>query len=215
MAGFDVNETSCPNTPGPAMSIVLASGSPRRRQILSEMGVAFIVDSPTSPEPDPSDFSTVEQFVSHAAFRKALEVADRRRCGEWILAADTVAEIDGVVLGKPADRADAERILRLLIGRRHRTWTGLCLLRPVDRLSLSLAQFSWVSFRRVSEEKLEEYLRSGDWEGKAGAYGIQHESDPFVESLEGSYSNVMGLPVEGVSTLLWAAKQISDVAWSP
>jgi len=75
-----------------------------------------------------------------------------------------------------------------------------------------LAQFSWVSFRNVSEEKLAEYLASLALEGKAGAYGIQHENDPFVESLEGSYTNVMGLPVEGVTTLLRAAERIGDVA---
>jgi septum formation protein len=200
------------NPNSPLMNIVLASASPRRQEILRQMGVSFEVDAPSRPEPSPDDFPSVELFVTHAAYRKASEIADRRNDGLWILAADTVAELDGEVLGKPADRADAERILRRLIGRRHRTWTGLCLLRPTDRLSLVLAQFSWVVFRKVSEKTLAEYLESGHWEGKAGAYGIQHDNDPFVESLEGSYSNVMGLPVEGVRGLLKCAERLDAVA---
>ena len=191
--------------------IVLASASPRRHEILTSMGVPFEVDVPMRPEPDPSDFPTVEHFVSFAAFGKALEVAHRRASSDWVLAADTVAEVDGVVLGKPNDRDDAERILRRLIGRKHRTWTGLCLMRSSDRLSLATAQFSWVTFRTVMETTLAEYLNSGDWDGKAGAYGIQNENDPFVESLEGSYSNVMGLPIEGVTALLHAAELVGDI----
>jgi len=193
--------------------IVLASASPRRQEILTTMGIKFEVDAPTNPEPDPCDFSSVEQFVSHAAFCKALEVADRRGGSGWVLAADTVAEVDGVVLGKPRDRSDADRILRRLIGRKHRTWTGLCLLRTRDHLALSLTQFSWVTFRSVSDRELSDYLESRAWEGKAGAYGIQHENDPFVESLVGSYSNVMGLPIEAATTLLEAARRIDDIAW--
>lgn len=196
----------------PPFRIVLASASPRRQEILTTMGITFEVDAPTNPEPDPDRFSSVEQFVSHAAFCKALEVAERRGGNDWILAADTVAEVDGHVLGKPQDRSDAERILRRLIGKRHRTWSGLFLLRSRDHLALSMAQFSWVTFRTVSEIELADYLESRAWEGKAGAYGIQHENDPFVESLEGSYSNVMGLPIEGVTTLFEAARRIDDIA---
>jgi len=83
-----------------------------------------------------------------------------------------------------------------------------------NHLSLSIAQFSWVTFRTVSESELADYLDSRAWEGKAGAYGIQHENDPFVASLEGSYSNVMGLPIEGVTTLLLAAECIIEFAWT-
>jgi septum formation protein len=192
-------------------TIVLASASPRRRAILTEMGVAFTVDAPIGPEPQPEAFPTVEQFVTYAAHRKALEVADRRT-DSWVLAADTVAEVDGEVLGKPADRSDAERILRRLLGRRHRTWTGLCLLRVSDRLALVLAQSSGVTFRDVSEQRLRAYLDGDGWQGKAGAYGIQHEDDPFVERLEGSFTNVMGLPVEGATTLFAAAERLGGIA---
>lgn len=208
--------TKAPGSPEPGVrppeAIILASASPRRQSILAEMGVAFEVDAPIGAEPNPNDFPTVEQFVTHAAHRKALEIAERCGDGAWVLAADTVAEVDGVLLGKPSDRAEAEQILHRLIGRRHRTWTGVCLLRPRDRLSLLAAQFSWVTFRAVSEDRLRAYLDSGDWEGKAGAYGIQHADDPFVESLEGSYSNVMGLPIEAVTTLFAAAERIDGVA---
>jgi septum formation protein len=192
--------------------IVLASASPRRQSILVEMGVPFEIDPPIGAEPEPKNFPSVEQFVTHAAHRKALEIADRRRGAHWILAADTVAEVDGHVLGKPVDRADAERILRQLVGRRHRTWTGVCLLRSNDRLSLLAAQFSWVTFRSIGAERLQAYLDGGDWQGKAGAYGIQLADDPFVESLEGSYTNVMGLPVELVATMIRTAEGIDGVA---
>jgi len=214
MPPTDAADSTHSVSPKPPLEIVLASASPRRRQILAAMGVPFEIDVPTRQEPDPRDFPSVEQFVSHAAFRKAIEVADRR-ANAWILAADTVAEVDDRALGKPSDRVDAERILRSLIGRRHRTWTGMCLMRSSDRLSLSIAQFSWVTFRTVSEVELNDYLDSRAWEGKAGAYGIQHENDPFVESLEGSYSNVMGLPIEGATTLLKAMELIEAVAWTP
>jgi len=213
MSPTDAVDSTNQQSPKPPLKIILASASPRRREILAAMGLPFEIDVPSSPEPDPRHFPSVEHFVSHAAFRKALEVADRRTNG-WILAADTVAEIDGEVLGKPADLVDAERILRRLIGKRHRTWTGLCLMRSNDHLSLSLAQFSWVTFRTVSESELNDYLNSRAWEGKAGAYGIQHENDPFVEYFEGSYTNVVGLPVEGTTMLLKAAEQIETVAWT-
>jgi len=193
-------------------SIVLASASPRRKSILNELGIPFEVDAPRSPEPTPTHFPSVELFVTHAAHRKAVEVAARRRVGEWILAADTVAEADGVVLGKPADHDDAERILRTLVGARHRTWTGLCLLRAGDRLTLLDADASWVTFRSVSEMTLQNYLDSQAWEGKAGAYGIQDKNDPFVESLEGSFTNVMGLPIETVMKLLALAELVDGVA---
>lgn len=193
-------------------SWVLASGSPRRQSILRDLGLKFEVDAPQSPEPDPADFPSVEIFVAHAAHRKAAEIAARRDVGDWILAADTVAEVDGVVLGKPADRADAERILRTLVGRRHRTWTGVCLLRSGDRLAFLDADASWVTFRDVGEERLQNYLDGGAWEGKAGAYGIQDCDDPFVASLEGSFSNVMGLPVERVQQLFEAAEAIDGIA---
>ena len=194
------------------IKLVLASGSPRRRSILAELGVRFEIDPPALPEPEPAGFPSVELFATHAAHRKAVEIADRRKSDDWILAADTVVEVDGTTLGKPADRADAKRILQSLVGRRHRTWTGLCLLRRKDRLALLHAEASWVTFRKIGDDRLEHYLDSGAWEGKAGAYGIQDRDDPFVESLEGSFTNVVGLPVEGVRRLLLAAERIDAVA---
>jgi septum formation protein len=194
------------------IKLVLASASPRRRSILAEMGVRFDVDPPTQPEPDPADFPSVELFATHAAHRKAVEVADRRSPDEWILAADTVVEVGGTVLGKPLDRADAKRILQLLVGRRHRTWTGLCLLRCRDRMALLYAEASWVTFRKIGDDRLEDYLDSGAWKGKAGAYGIQDRDDPFVESLEGSFTNVVGLPMEGLGRLLLAVEPMNGVA---
>jgi septum formation protein len=191
--------------------LVLASGSPRRQSMLRELGLTFDIDAPLMPEPDPSDYPSVELFVTHAAHRKAAEIAARRPDGDWILAADTVAEVDGVALGKPADRKDAERILRTLIGRRHRTWTGICMMRAGERRALLDADASWVTFRTVTDDRLREYLDGGAWEGKAGAYGIQDHDDPFVEKLEGSFTNVMGLPVERVLTLFATAEAIDGL----
>ncbi|MFO0947351.1 MAG: Maf family protein [Planctomycetota bacterium] len=191
-------------------SFLLASGSPRRRQLLAEAGYRFRVEVSDVVEPPSDDFPSAEAYVSHTAWLKAH--APAFTSSEWILAADTMAVVgDGCrehILGKPADRADAERILRSLAGTTHRVLTGVCLRLPTARLALVTCETSYVAMKLLSPKELGNYLDTGLWEGKAGAYGIQDHDDPFVSAVEGSYSNVMGLPMERLEELFRQAARV-------
>jgi septum formation protein len=186
----------------------LASASPRRRMLLEQEGLTFEVEPSRIVEPEPIGFLFPSAYASHLAWLKATEVG-RRRTG-WILAADTIASHQGEVLNKPIDRADAARILRTLSGTVHETITGLCLYH--DRLAVSLVavETTKVRMREIGDEELAAYLQTNRWEGKAGAYGIQDKDDPFVEAVEGSYSNVVGLPLERLRELLPLAARLTS-----
>lgn len=216
---------------------VLASASPRRSQLLREAGYEFVVRPSEVAEPDPADFASPEACAVHTAWLKASDVAVRVAAGASgdggggtdgsgagsatgagtggtrapvVLAADTVvAAKDGRILGKPRDRAHAEEILRSLMGTRHQVVTGLAVALPRRGWTLVDHASSWVTMRRLSNADLERYLESGEWRGKAGAYGIQDADDPFVCGCEGSFSNVVGLPMERVGDLLAAALRLA------
>jgi septum formation protein len=195
----------------PIQPFILASASPRRKSLLTEAGYRFETISTGVEEPDPVGFPSVESFVMHAAHLKALGAARPPGADDrWILAADTVAELDGVVLGKPRDRAHAHEILAALQGTKHRTWTGVCLLLPRSNVALLAAEATVVQMRSLTEPKLDFYLDSGAWQGKAGAYGIQDHDDPFVERIDGSFTNVVGLPMERVNKLFAQAAVIES-----
>ena len=187
-----------------ACPFVLASRSPRREKLLREAGYDFIVRPSDVVEPVPDAFGSAAAYVAHAAWLKATDVVDAQR---WVLGADTVAVANGQVLGKAADRIEAGKILRLLQGTRHEVLTGLCLVLPRSRVALSAVVATEVVMRPLSEAELADYLDSGQWKGKAGAYGIQ-DDDPFVETVKGSYSNVMGLPMEQLGDLLAMAARL-------
>jgi septum formation protein len=182
--------------------LILASASPRRHQLLAEAGYAFEVEVPGVAEPEAEAALGPEEHVTLAAWRKAAAVAARRPEG-LILAADTVCAVDGKILGKPADRADAERMIRLQEGRDSLVITGLCLHRAGQAEWLGAVETSVCRFRRLTDSERLAHLDSGRWAGKAGAYGIQDE-DPFVSVRSGSRSNVVGLPMERLDALLRA-----------
>lgn len=115
------------------------------------------------------------------------------------------------ILGKPTGRADAERILRSLAGTTHRVLTGVCLRLPSVGVALVACETTHVAMKSLSVEELHAYLDTGLWEGKAGAYGIQDHDDPFVAAVEGSYTNVMGLPMEKLADLFRHARRIEDL----
>ena len=145
-------------------------------------------------EPDEEDLHT--DPASHAeslAYFKACSIGTQSKAAA-ILAADTIAYIDGEIIGKPLDREDARRILSKLSGTTHRVITGVALM-DADRRLLE-HDVSLIRVRTLSPETIEAYLDSGQWQGKAGAYGIKDENDPFVERLEGSFTNVVGMPME-------------------
>ena len=181
--------------------LVLASDSPRRRQLLGEAGVRFDVLSPAVAEPARvSARASVGQQAEALAYFKARSVA--ARCpDELILAADTLVCVGGEILGKPRDADDARRMLRKLGGTRHEVVTGVAVGGPGSQRLLA-SDRTYVTMRRLSDQEIEDYIASGEWQGKAGAYAIQETADRFVTALEGSYSNVVGLPLELVERML-------------
>jgi len=182
--------------------IILASQSPRRVDLLREAGIAFEAVAPACVEPDMNSWPfSPEEFVESAAYQKACSIAERFP-DRVILGADTVVALDGRIYGKPADREDARRILSALAGVTQDVISGVTILQPATGRRLTEHDVTRVTMRPMSDEEIEAYLDSGEWEGKAGAYGIQGTADRFVEKVEGSFSNVVGLPVERVLRML-------------
>ncbi len=186
------------------ISLVLASSSPRRKELLKEAGIAFEpVDPPVAEPVHLGGEVSPARRAEALAYFKARAVADHHP-GSLVLGADTVVSVDGRLLGKPADADDARRMLRVLSGTRQAVITGVALL-GAGRRSIA-SETTFVTMRDISEEELEDYIASGEWEGKAGAYAIQETADRFVTGLEGSFSNVVGLPMELVCRLLRLAE---------
>jgi septum formation protein len=180
--------------------LVLASASPRRRQLLGEAGYPFEVDASGVEEPPPEPGISPSAYAAELAWRKADAVARRRHRG-LILAADTVCCVAGTILNKPEDRDDAERMIRLQEGRDTEVISGLCLYRADRAEWVGAVEVSIVRFRPLDDLERREYLDSRRWEGKSGAYGVQ-DRDPFVALARGSFSNVVGLPMERLAELL-------------
>jgi septum formation protein len=186
--------------------LTLASGSPARRELLSEAGYSFDVLPADIEEPRGDGVRDIRGFVQHVAWLKAAAVAPRVAAG-IVLAADTVAWIDGAVIGKPADEADARRILTQLGGREHELWTGVCLWRRPDDVQLAWQEVTRVWFKRLDDRELDAYLATRQWANNSGAYAIQGMDDPYVRVVSGSLSNVIGLPMETTGQALrWLAE---------
>ena len=180
--------------------LILASASPRRKELLEHAGydVDVVPSNIDEPEPGPGDDPGL--YTAVLACKKAAAVAAGRTSG-LVLAADTVGAVDGVILNKPADRADAERMIRLQEGRDSDVLTAVCLFDAGRREWAGAVETSVVRFRTLTDDERAEFLDSGRWEGKAGAYGVQ-DGDPFVSVALGSFSNVVGLPMERLEDLL-------------
>lgn len=181
---------------------ILASSSPRRRELLGKAGYEFRI---VSPEVDEREVGlSVTDPVEHAkvlAVAKARDVAERYP-DELVMGADTVVDFEGHIIGKPADAADAERITRMLFSRPHKVITGLALVKAAEGLEIVRADVTVVYPHKLSDEQVRGHIEGNGWEGKAGAYGIQETGDEFVERIEGSFTNVMGLPMELVEEVL-------------
>ncbi|MFP4056949.1 MAG: Maf family nucleotide pyrophosphatase [Candidatus Brocadiia bacterium] len=180
--------------------LVLASASPRRRQLLAEMGYRFEVVPPHIDErPDPR--LPPERQAEDLAEAKARAVAPR--VGEaLVLGADTLVACQERVVGKPADADEARQFLRLLTAHRHAVITGLCVVDTRSGHARRAHDVTYVTMRPMSEEELDDYIATCGWHDKAGAYAIQAGGDRFIDHLEGSETNVMGLPVERVVELV-------------
>lgn len=187
-------------------NLILASRSPRRRELLEAAGYEFEVVVP-SPEAEDGvvDGETPSELVARLARQKAADVAQRIDRG-LVLGCDTVAECQGQILGKPADREDARAMLTTLSSQEHRVLSGVCLwpvLKETVEKSEPLVRVAVTTLRmdKLSDQQLADYLDSGQWEGKAGAFGYQDGLD-WVHILEGSPSNVVGLPMELLAEML-------------
>ena len=182
------------------MNIILASGSPRRRELLERMGIEeFEIITSDADESVDDDLPPAEQ-VDILSRRKADAVAAEVSPDDLIIAADTVVAMDGVVLGKPADEEDAFRMLSALSGVRHHVFTGVT-VRMGGRV-LTRHEVTSVDFRTLEPEEVEEYIATGECMDKAGAYGIQGYGCLLVEGIVGDYYNVMGLPVALLARML-------------
>ena len=176
--------------------IVLASASPRRAALLLEAGIAFVVEPAWVDESVAPGVAPAEAAVDLAA-RKAMAVEPR---GRLVLAADTLLDLDGQILGKPRDAEDARRMLARLSGRDHWVITGVALRRGSE-LRTGLAQ-TRVTFRALAPDEIDDYVGTGEPLDKAGAYAIQGGAAAFVAQLRGPRDNVVGLPMDVVRTLL-------------
>jgi septum formation protein len=170
--------------------LILASGSPRRREILTAAGIPFRVEIPGIEE-EPFPGEAPKDYVQRLARDKSLAI--NLAAGDVILAADTVVVVDDHILEKPSGDADAARMLRLLSGRDHYVITGIC-LRSGDA-QITAAESTRVRFVQLSDEEIEAYVASGEPHDKAGAYAIQGLASKFIDRVEGCYFNVVGLPV--------------------
>ena len=183
--------------------IVLASASPRRRELLAQAGVEFEVVPADVDESLPAGIGPEEGAVLLAR-TKALAVGERWKPSEaLVLAADTIVALEGRFLGKPADPEEARAMLRVLSRSRHAVVTGVAVLRTRDGALETGFERTWVTMREITPAEIEAYVRSGEWQGKAGGYAIQETADRFVTRLEeGGFDNVVGLPVALALALL-------------
>ena len=185
----------------PLPKLILASRSPRRRELLAAAGYEFDVCPPSdSAECGLCSGESPCELVSRLAYQKASDVAGRIAAG-IVLGCDTVAECNGQVLGKPANEDHARAMLRILSGREHRVFSGLCLWRVPDGEPLVRVAVTTLRMDQLTPGLLDEYLAGGHWEGKAGAFGYQDGLD-WVHVIEGSESNVVGLPMELLAEML-------------
>jgi len=176
--------------------LILASSSPRRRELLERLGVEFTV-APADIDETPHNGETPEAYVARVAAGKAEAIAARHP-DALVLGADTTVVLDETILGKAADAAEATRMIESLAGRSHRVLTGTCLLIP-DGTSVRRIAETTVIFRPLDAAEIARYVASGEWEGKAGAYGAQGIAAAYITSIHGSYSNVIGLPLAEIA----------------
>ena len=186
------------------MALVLASASPRRRELLTNAGIPFIVQPSEIPEL-PREGEAPQACAERLAREKARDVF-RQRPQDFVLGADTIVIVGGQILGKPRDAADAARMLRLLSGRTHQVTTGVCLIGP-DRKGRSCledtrSETTLVIISELSDDDIQSYVATGEPLDKAGAYAIQGRASRWISRIEGDYFNVVGLPVSLVNRML-------------
>ena len=174
------------------MNIILASQSPRRKELLERMGLSGFEIIPARGDENCRPGCTPAEMVEELSRRKCAEVAASRP-DALVIAADTVVAIDNQILGKPRGGEQAARMLRLLSGREHRVYTGVTVIK--DGKASSRAEMTQVHFRAMTEEEIRSYIATGEPMDKAGAYGYQGRAGVYVQRIEGDFFNVVGLPL--------------------
>lgn len=175
----------------PYQKLILASASPRRLDLLAQVGIAPDAVAPADIDETPRKGELPGALAARLAGEKAAKIAAGNP-GAYVLAADTVVACGRKLLDKSETEAQAREYLAELSGRRHVIYGGICLITPEGKAHSRLVETK-VQFKKLSEEELESYIRSGEWQGKAGGYGIQGQAAAYIKFLSGSYSNVVGL----------------------
>ena len=181
--------------------IVLASSSPRRKEILDKYNIDYSI-KPSYINEYTNIGETPEQITMALAYEKALDVANKLNDNEIIIAADTIVCFDNDILGKPKDYNEAYNMLKSLSDHHHYVITGVAIIKQNTDLKIIDYEKTKVVFRKLSDSLIKNYLDSGEYEDKAGAYAIQGKGEIFVKSIEGCYSNVVGLPITKLDMLL-------------
>lgn len=184
-------------------TIILASGSPRRRELMQKARLPFRTATPNIDE-QALIASSADKAVREIARKKVEAIIPQCKpdSSGWILAADTLVELDGKILGKPDGMEQARDFIRELAGKVHRVHTGLALYPGKVRKIKTVLATTEVKFRSMNRDEIEFYIHSGEWMGAAGAYRIQEQGGFFIDWVKGSYSNVIGLPIESLYLLL-------------
>jgi len=184
------------------LSIILASSSPRRKELLSDAGYEFNVVAA-----DINESSLGAEHLEPCKYAKKLALAKAKTVAakypdSLVIGADTIVDFHGQIIGKPANAEDAERITRKLFSKPHKVITAVALVRSSDNTEIVKSDITEVYPKKMTNEQLTEHIKSESWRDKAGAYAIQENGDEFLEKIEGSLTNVMGLPMELLQQLL-------------
>lgn len=188
--------------------IILASASPRRVDLLAQIGIVPDQITPADIDETPLKGEHPKNLAKRLSIQKAQKIFEANK-DAFVLAADTTVACGARLMDKPKDADDARRILNILSGRRHRVYGGICVMAPSGKMISRLCE-TVVITRRLSKNDIEKYIESCDWEGKAGAYAIQGVASSFIKYIAGSYSNIIGLSLYDVSRMLETAGYKKD-----
>jgi septum formation protein len=182
--------------------LILASSSPRRKELMAAAGYQFKVIEPDIDETDyPARKYSPVEFAKTLALAKAMSVAKKNK-DSLVIGADTIVDYKGQIIGKAADAKQAEQIIKMLFSSPHKVITGLAIVRLLETIEIVEADTTIVFPKKMSAKQIAEHIKGRTWQGKAGAYGIQETGDEFVEKIDGSLTNVMGMPMELLARLL-------------
>ena len=191
-------------------NFILASKSPRRKELLKNIGVNAEVVTANIDESKLRDLPP-EKMVTELAMLKAADVARSFRGSTIVIGADTAVVLEGKVFGKPKSMDEAKKMLRTLSGKTHEVYTGYCVFDCSDASAVSKYEVTKVTFRALSEDEIDSYVKTREPMDKAGAYGIQKKGSVFIKKIDGDYFNVVGLPVCALTELLKNEFQINII----